>query len=36
MTDSPFYGSLFAMLADAIGYVPTFRKVWKKPESEPS
>ena len=36
MTDNPFYGSLFAMLADAIGYIPTFRKVWKKPESEPT
>jgi hypothetical protein len=24
------------MLADAIGYIPTFRKVWRKPESEPS
>lgn len=36
MTKNPFYGSLFAMLADAIGYIPTFRKVWKKPESEPS
>ncbi len=36
MTANPFYGSLFAMLADAIGYIPTFRKVWKKPESEPS
>jgi hypothetical protein len=35
-TKNPFYGSLFAMLADAIGYVPTIRKVWKKPESEPS
>lgn len=35
-TKNPFYGSLFAMLADAIGYIPTFRKVWKKPESEPS
>jgi hypothetical protein len=34
-TSNPFYGSLFAMLADAIGYVPTFRKVWKNPESEP-
>ena len=22
------------MLADAIGYIPTFRKVWKIPESE--
>ena len=36
MTDNPFYGSVFAMLADAIGYIPTFRKVWKIPESEPS
>lgn len=36
MTANPFYGSLFAMLADAIWYIPTFRKVWKKPESEPS
>ncbi len=35
-TKNPFYGSLFAMLADMIGYIPTFRKVWKKPESEPS
>ncbi len=35
-TNNPFYGSLFAMLADAIGYIPTFRKVWKKPESEPT
>lgn len=23
------------MIADAIGYIPTFRKVWKQPESEP-
>lgn len=36
LTKNPFYGSLFAMLADAIGYIPTFRKVWYKPESEPS
>ncbi len=36
MTKNPFYWSFFAMLADAIGYVPTFRKVWKKPLSEPS
>lgn len=36
ITKNPFYGSLFAMLADSIGYIPTFRKVWKKPESEPS
>ena len=35
VTADPFYGSLFAMLADAIGYIPTFRKVWKSPESEP-
>ena len=35
MMADPFYGSLFAMLADVIGYIPTFRKVWKKPESEP-
>ena len=35
-TSNPFYGSFFAMLADAIGYIPTFRKVWKKPESEPT
>jgi hypothetical protein len=35
-TKNPFYGSLFAMLADLIGYIPTFRKVWKKPESEPT
>ena len=34
-TDNPFYGSLFAMFADAIGYIPTFRKVWKNPDSEP-
>lgn len=34
ITANPFYGSLFAMFADAIGYIPTFRKVWKKPESE--
>lgn len=34
-TTNPFYGSLFAMLADAIGYIPTFRKVWKNPDSEP-
>lgn len=36
ITKNPFYWSLFAMLADAIWYIPTFRKVWKKPESEPS
>lgn len=36
ITANPFYASLFAMLADAIGYIPTFRKVWKKSESEPS
>lgn len=36
ITKNPFYGSLFAMLADAIGYIPTFRKVWRNPESEPS
>ncbi len=35
-TENPFYASLFAMLADLIGYIPTFRKVWKKPESEPT
>jgi hypothetical protein len=34
-TSNPFYGSLFAMIADLVGYVPTLRKVWKKPESEP-
>jgi hypothetical protein len=34
-TNNPFYGSLFAMVADLIGYIPTLRKVWKKPESEP-
>jgi hypothetical protein len=35
-TDNPFYGSLFATIADTIGYIPTLRKVWKKPESEPT
>lgn len=35
MTSNPFYGSFFAMLADGIGYIPTFRKVWRKSESEP-
>lgn len=35
-TKNPFYGSLFAMLADAIGYIPTLKKVWHKPQSEPS
>lgn len=34
-TKNPFYGSLFAMLADLIGYIPTMRKVWKNPNSEP-
>ncbi len=36
ITENPFYASFFAMLADAIGYIPTFRKVWEKPESEPA
>ena len=35
LTENAFYGSLFAMLADSIGYIPTFRKVWYKPNSEP-
>lgn len=35
-TNNPFYGTLFATLADLIGYIPTLIKVWKKPQSEPS
>ncbi len=35
MTANPFYASLFATLADLIWYIPTFRKVWHKPRSEP-
>lgn len=34
-TDNPFYGALFATLGDIIWYIPTFRKVWKNPDSEP-
>ncbi len=35
-TSNPLYASLFATIADLIWYFPTFRKVWKNPESEPS
>lgn len=36
ITDNPLYAAIFATLADWIWYIPTFRKVWYKPESEPS
>ena len=35
-TNNPFYGSLFIMFADMISLIPTLRKVWKYPESEPT
>jgi hypothetical protein len=36
ITTNPFYASLFAMFADAIWYIPTVRKTWKNPETEPA
>jgi len=35
-TNNPFYGALFATLADLIWYMPTLLKIWKKPDSEPT
>ena len=35
-TSDPLYASLFATVADMIWYIPTLRKVWKKPLSEPT
>ncbi len=34
-TKNPLYATVLATFADAICYIPTFRKVWKKPDSEP-
>ncbi len=36
ITDNPLYATIFISLADGIWYIPTFRKVWNKPGSEPS
>ena len=35
VTKNPFYASLFAMLADLLGFIPTFRKTWRHPQDEP-
>jgi K+-sensing histidine kinase KdpD len=35
ITDNPLYATVLATFADSICYVPTFRKLWKSPESEP-
>ncbi len=35
ITDNPFYGAFFAMIADLLGFIPTFRKTWKNPSQEP-
>ena len=32
--NNPFVSVLMATLVDALGYVPTFRKIWSNPESE--
>ncbi len=35
ITDNPFYGAFFAMIADLLWFIPTFRKTWKNPTHEP-
>lgn len=35
VTDNPFYAAFFAMIADSLGFIPTFRKTWKNPSHEP-
>lgn len=34
MTADPFYAVLLVVLIDALGFYPTFRKSWNKPEDE--
>ena len=34
-TSDPLYATLFATSADLVAYIPTLRKVWRSPGSEP-
>lgn len=34
MTADPFYAVLLVVLIDALGFYPTFRKSWRRPEEE--
>lgn len=35
-THNPFYAVILITLIDVIGYYPTFRKSWSKPDEEPA